>query len=63
MMRVGFEIKGSKLKSSVNGLNLFKVLNVLSTSLLQRCANCSSDSSSSFSLSLSVITPAGCLEK
>ena len=59
-MRVGFEIKGSKPKSSVNRLNLFKVLIVSSTSFLQRCAICSSDSSSSFSSPSSVITSAGC---
>ena len=66
IMRVGFEIKNlklkSKLKSSVNRLNLFKVLIVSSTSFLQGCANCLSDSSSSFSSSPSVITSAGCLE-
>ena len=62
IMRVGFEIKGSKPKSSVNRLNLFKVLIVSSTSFLQECAICSSDSSSSFSSSPSVITSAGCSE-
>ena len=61
-MQVGFEFKGSKLKSSVNRFNLFKVLIVSSTSYLQGCANFSSDSSSSFSSSTSVITSAGCLE-
>ena len=62
IMRVGFEMKGSKLKSSVNRLNFFKVLIVSPTSFLQGCANCLSDSSSSFSSSSSVITSAGCLE-
>ena len=62
IMQVGFEFKRSKLKSSVNRFNLFKVLIVSSTSYLQGCANCSSDSSSSFSSSPSVITSAGCLE-
>ena len=55
IMRAGFEIKGSKPKSSVSRLNLFKVLIVSSTSFLQGCAVCSSDSSSSFSSSPSVI--------
>ena len=55
-MRVGFEIKGSILKSSVNRLNLFKVLIALSASFLQECAISSLDSSSSFSSSPSVIT-------
>ena len=60
-MRVGFEIKGSKPKSSVNRLNLFKVW--LSRQLhFKGCAICSSDVSSSFSLSPSVITSAGCSE-
>ena len=54
--------KGSKPESSVNRLNLFKVLIVWSTSFLKGCAICSSDSSSSFSWSPSVITSAGCLE-
>ena len=58
IMQVGFEIKRSKPKSSVNRLNLFKVLIVLSTSFLKRYAICSSDSS--FSLSPSVIASAGC---
>ena len=58
IMRVDFEIKGSKPKSSVNRLNLFKVLIISSTSLLKGCAICSSDSSSS----PSVITSAGCSE-
>ena len=62
IMRVDFEIKGSKPKSSVNRLNLFKVLIISSTSLLKGCAICSSDSSSSFSSSPSVITSAGCSE-
>ena len=62
IMRVGFEVKGSKPESSVNRLNLFKVLIVWSTSFLKGCTICSSDSSSSFSLSPSVITSAGCLE-
>ena len=62
IMWVGFEIKGSKPKSSVNRLNLFKVLIISSTSLLKGCAICSSDSSSSFSSSPSVITSAGCSE-
>ena len=57
-MRVGFEIKGSKPKSSVNRLNLIKVLIVSSTSFLKGCAICSSDSSSSSSL----ISSAGCSE-
>ena len=60
--RVGFEIKGSKLKLCVNRFNLFKNVIVSSTSFLQGCAHCSSDFSSSFSSSLSVITSAGCLE-
>ena len=58
IMRVGFEIKESKLKSSVNRLNLFKVLIVSSTSFLHECTVCSLDSSSS--LSPSVITSVGC---
>ena len=67
IMRVGFEIKNlkfkSKLKSSVNRLNLFKVLIVSSTSFIQGWLNSlSSDSSSSFSSSWSVITSAGCLK-
>ena len=62
IMRVGFEVKRSKLKFSVNRFNLFKVLIVSSTSFLQGCANCSSDSSSSFSSSQSVITTTVCLE-
>ena len=62
IMWVGFEVKGSKPESSVNRLNLFKVLIVWSTSFLKGCTICSSDSSSSFSLSPSVITSAGCLE-
>ena len=62
IIRIGFEIKGSKPKSSVNRLNLFKVLIVSSASFLQGCAVCSSDSSSSFSLSPSVITSVGCSE-
>ena len=62
IMWVGFEIKGLKPKSSGNRLNLVKVLIILSTSLLQRCAICSSDFSSSFSSSLFVITSAGCSE-
>ena len=66
-MRVGFEIKNlkfkSKLKSSVNRLNLCKFLVVLSTLFLQGCASSSSsDSSSSFSSSPSVITSACCLK-
>ena len=61
-MRVGFEIKGSKPKSSLNRLNLFKVLIASSTSFLKGRAICSSDSSTSFSLSPSVITSAGCSE-
>ena len=59
-MRVGFEIKESKPKFSVNKLSLCKVLIVLSTSFFQGCPICSSDSSSSFSPSPSVITSAGC---
>ena len=62
IMWVGFEIKGSKLKSFVNKLNLFKVLIVSSTSFLQGCAICSSDSSSSFSSLLCVVFSAGCSE-
>ena len=62
IMKVGFEIKGSKPKSSVNRINLFKVLIVSSTSFLKGCAICSSESSSSFWLSLSAITSAGCSE-
>ena len=61
-MQVGFEIKGSNLKSCVNRFNLFKVLIVSSTSFLQGCANCSSEISSLFSSSPPVITSAGCLE-
>ena len=38
IMRVGFEIKGSKRKSSVNRFNLFKVLIVWSTSFFQECS-------------------------
>ena len=59
-MQVGSEIKRSKLKSSVNRLNLFKVLILLSTSFLTRCAICSLYSSSSFSSSPSVITSVVC---
>ena len=62
IMRVGFEVKGSKLKPCVNRFNLFKVLIVSSTSFLQECANCSSEISSLFSSSPPVITSAGCLE-
>ena len=62
-MPVGSEIKGSKLKSFVNRLNLLKVLIVSSTSFFQGCAICSFDSSSLFSLSPSVITSVGCSEK
>ena len=62
IMQVGFEIKGSKPKSSVNRINLFKVLIVSSTSFLKGGAICSSESSSSFSLSPSAITSAGCSE-
>ena len=62
IMRVGFEIKGSKPKSSMNRLNLFKVLIFSSTSFLKGCAIWPSDSSCWFSLSLSVITSAGCSE-
>ena len=58
----GFQIKGSKPKSSVNRLNLFKVLIVSSTSFLQRCAISSLDYSCSFSSSSSVITSAVCSE-
>ena len=61
-MQVAFEIKGSKPKSSVNRLNLFKVLIVSSGSFLQGCVICSSYSSSSFSSSSSVIISAGCSE-
>ena len=46
-MRVGFEIKESKLESSVNRLNLLKVLIASSTSLLEGCATGFSDSLSS----------------
>ena len=62
IMPVGFQIKGSKPKSSVNRLNLLKVLIVSSTSFLQRCAISSSDCSCSFSSSSSVITSAVCSE-
>ena len=66
IMRVGFEIKNlklkSKLKSSVNRLNLFKVLIVSSTSFLHECTVCWLDSSSSFLSSPSVITSVGCSE-
>ena len=55
-----FENKGSKLKSSVNRLNLFKAFIVSSTLFLEGCAICSSDSSSSVSLFPSLITSAGC---
>ena len=58
---VGFEIIGSKLKSSVNGPNLFKVFIVSSTPFHQRCAICSLDSSS-LSSSPFVITSVGCSE-
>ena len=61
-MRVGFQIKGPILKSSVNRLNLFKVLIISSASFLQRCAISSLDSSSSFSSSPSVITSVSCSE-
>ena len=61
-MGVGFEIKGSNLKSFVNRLDLFKVLIVSLTSFLQECSICSSDSSSSFLSFPSVITSTGCLE-
>ena len=47
IMRVGFEIKESKLESSVNRLNLLKVLIASSTSLLEGCATGFSDSLSS----------------
>ena len=60
LMPVSSEIKGSKLKSSVNRLNLLKVLIVSSTSFFQGCAICSLDSSSLFSSSPSVITSVGC---
>ena len=49
-------------KSSVNRLNLFKVLIVSSTSFFQGYAICSLDSSSSFSSSSSIITSVGCSE-
>ena len=62
IMRVGFQIKGSKLKTCVNRFNLFKVLIVSSAAFLEGCANCSSDFSSSFSSFPSVITSAACLE-
>ena len=61
-MAVGSEIKGSKLKSSVNRFNLLKFLIVSSTSFFQGCAICSFDSSSLLSLSPSVITSVGCSE-
>ena len=61
-MQVGFEIKGSIIKSSVNILNLFKVLIASSASFLQGCAISSLDSLSSFSSSPSVITSVGCSE-
>ena len=59
---LALRLKRLKLKSSVNRLNLFKVLIVLSTSFLQGCAVCSLNSSSSFSSSPSVITSVGCSE-
>ena len=58
IMRVGFEIKGSKRESSVNRLNLFKVLISSSTSFLQRRVTCSSDTLSSLSSSPFVIASA-----
>ena len=58
IMRVGFEIKGSKSESSVNRLNLFKVLISSSTWFLQGCVTCSSDTLSSFSSSPFVIASA-----
>ena len=61
-MLVAFEIKGSKPESSVKKLNLFKILIVSSISFLKRYVICSSDSSSSFSLSPTVITSAVCSE-
>ena len=61
-MWVGFEIKGSKPKCSVNRLNLFTVLIVSTTSFLQGCIICLSDSLSSFLSAPSVITSAGCSE-
>ena len=61
-MRVGFENKGSIPKSSVNRLNLFKVLIVSSASFFQGCAIYTLYSSSSFSSSPSVITSVGCSE-
>ena len=59
IMRVGFEIAGSKLKPCVNRFNLFKVLIVSSTSFLR---GCELNFSSSFSSSPPVITSAGYLE-
>ena len=47
IMRVGFEIKESKLESSVKRLNLLNVLIASSISLLQGCATGFSDSLSS----------------
>ena len=58
IMRVGFEIKGSKRESSVNRLNLFKVLISSSTSFLQGRVTCSSDILSSLSSSPFVIASA-----
>ena len=58
IMRVGFEIKGSKRESSVNRLNLFKVLISSSTSFLQGRVTCSSDTLSSLSSSPFVIASA-----
>ena len=58
MMRGSFMIKWSKPESSVNRLNLFKVLIPSSTSFLEGCAICLSGSSSSFSSSPSVATSA-----
>ena len=58
IIRVGFEIKGSKRESSVNRLNLFKVLISSSTSFLQGRVTCSSDTLSSLSSSPFVIASA-----
>ena len=62
IMRVGFEIKGSKSEFSVNRLNLFKALIASSTLFSQGCVTCSPDALSSFSSSTSVITSGGCSE-
>ena len=62
IMRLGFEIKGSKPKFSVNRINLFKALIASPTLFLQGCVTCSPDTLSSFSSYTSVITSGGCSE-